>query len=105
MTTLAFILGEAGGPNYFGWWSLPFSLFCYALFFLLPMGCLVVLTHKIFSLPPVEAGCRPADPKCRLVTRYWMTPASMPKPATPKPSRQLMRSPRSEERRVGKERR
>src|ERR1035438_5999421 len=51
MTTLAFILGEAGGPNYFGWWSLPFSLFCYALFFLLPMGCLVVLTHKIFSLP------------------------------------------------------
>ena len=48
---LAFISGDAGGPNHFGWWSLPFSLVCYALFFLLPIGCVAVLIHKIFSLP------------------------------------------------------
>jgi type II secretory pathway component PulF len=48
---LAFILGDAGGPNHIGWWSLPFSLVCYALFFLAPVGCLAVLVHKIFSLP------------------------------------------------------
>jgi len=41
----------SSGSESFGWWSLPVSLVCYALFFLLPIGCLAVVLHKIFSLP------------------------------------------------------
>ncbi len=60
----------------------------------MPMARMALFfSRRSLSGSPVEAGCRPAEPRCRLVTRYWMTPASMPSPAMPKPRRQLMRSP------------